>query len=232
MNYHIFLCFYLFYFVKSITINKYSKFLKNKSIYHVFNDVIKQDLKNPIIFNGIKSPLKKDFFKILSELNDIPFKEYTFDYFMMEHPHVNNKNSILYVNDFLVGHGRILNHYEENILLNLNKNNNLIVFQSDDINLIPFKDTNIIRHFPIINFPEIKKKEIIQYIYDIITLNKYIDDLYILNWIKYDIENLDLEKLNILLYEINNISKNILDSNNLDSNDLYDNINKIISSLQ
>jgi len=227
MNYNIFLCFFLFYFVKSITINKYSKFLKNKSIYHVFNDVIKQDLKNPIIFDSIKSPLKKDFFKIISELNDIPFKEYTFDYFMMEHPHVNNKNSILYVNDFLVGHGRILNHYEENILLNLNKNSNLIVFHSDNINLIAFKDTNIIRHFPIINFPEINKKEIIQYIYDIITVNKYNDDLYNLNWNKYDIEKLNLEKLNILLYELNNTSKN-----NLDSNDLYNNIDKIIYSLQ
>lgn len=227
MNFSICLYFYVFYSVKSITINKYSNFLKNKNIYYVFNDVVKQDLKNPIIFDSIKSPLKKSFFKIISELNDIPFKEYTFDYFMMEHPHVNNKNSILYVNDFLVGHGRILNHYEENILLNLNKNNNLIVFHTDDINSIAFKDTNIIRHFPIINFPEINKKEIIQYIYDIITINKYNDDLYNLNWIKYDIEKLDLEKLNILLYKLNN-----LDKNNLDSNDLYNNVNKMIDSLQ
>lgn len=222
MKSYIFLYFYLFNFVKSITINKYSKFLKNKSVYNVFNDFLKLDLKEPIIFNGIKSPFKKDFCKIISELNNIPFKEYTFDYFMMEHPYVNNEKSILYVNDFLIGHGRILNHYEENILLNLHKNSNLIVFQSDDIKSISFKDTNIIRHFPIINFPEINKKEIIQYIYDIITINKYNNDLYNLNWIKYDIEKLDLEKLNILLYELN-INKNNLDSNH--------NINKMIDSL-
>jgi len=222
MKSYIFLYFYLFNFVKSITINKYSKFLKNKSVYNIFNDFLKLDLKEPIIFDSIKSPLKKDFCKIVSELNDIQFKEYTFDCFIMELPYVNNKNSILYVNDFLIGHGRILNHYEENILLNLGKNSNLIVFQSDDIKSISFKDTNIIRHFPIINFPEINKKEIIQYIYDIITINKYNNDLYNLNWIKYDIEKLDLEKLNILLYELN-ISKNNLDSNN--------NINKMIDNL-
>lgn len=225
MKYPIFLCFYIFCFVKSVTINKYSRFLKNKSIHSVFNDIIKQELKSPIIFNGVKTPLKKDFCKIISELNDIPFKEYTFDYFMMNHPHVNNKNSILFVNDFLVGHGRILNHYEENILLNLNKNSNLIVFQSDDIKSISFKDNNIIRHFPIINFPEINKKEIIQYIYDIITLNKYNDDLYNLNWIKYDIEKLNFEKINMLLYELNNITKK-----NLDNLDNSININEMIES--
>ena len=221
----IFLYFYLFYFVKSITINKYSNFLKNKNVYNVFNDFLKVDLKESIIFNGIKSPLKKDFCKIISEINDIPFKEYTFDCFIMELPYINNKNSILFVNDFLVGHGRILNHYEESILLNLNKNSNLIVFQTDDIKSIPLKDTNIIRNFPIINFPEINKKEIIQYIYDIITINKYNDDLYNLNWIKYDIEKLNLEKLNILLYELNNISKNNVNPNYLD------NINEMIDSL-
>jgi hypothetical protein len=222
----IFLYFYLFCFVKSIMIDRYSRFLKNKSIYSIFNDIINQKLKKPIILNGVKTPLKKDFCKIISELNDITFKEYRFDSFMTELPYVNNKNSLLYINDFLVGHGRILNHYEENILLNLNKNSNLIVLNTDNINTIPFKDSNIIRHFPIIQFPEINKREIIQFIYDTITINDYDEDLYNLNWINYNIEKLDFEKINILAFELNSLYKK-----NKDFKLLNNNVNNIIDSL-
>jgi hypothetical protein len=222
----LFLYFYLI-IVKSITINKYPKFLKNKSIYSIFNDLIKVEIKEPIILNGVKSSFKKDFCKLMSESNNIPFKEYTFDHFMLDLPHINNKKSLLYINDFLIDHGRILNNYEENILLNLNKNSNLIVLQADNIQTIAFKDSNIIRQFPIINFPEINKKEFVQYIYDLITINKYDNDLYNLNWMNYDIEKLDFEKINILLYELDNLKKK-----KVDLKYLHNNINNIIYSLE
>ena len=212
--------------IESLMVDKYPKFMKNKSIYTFFNDLIKKDMKDPIIFNGKKSPLKMDFCKLVSELNNIQFKEYRFDSFMTELPYVNNKNSLLYINDFLVKHGRILNHYEVNILLNLNKNSNLIVLNTDDINTIPFKDSNIIRHFEIIQFPEINKREIIQFIYDTITINNYDTDLYNLNWINYNIEKLDFEKINILVFELDNLYKK-----NKDFKLLNDNVNNIIDSL-
>ena len=210
--------------IESLIVDKYPKFMKNKSIYTFFNDLIKKDMKDPIIFNGKKSPLKMDFCKLVSD--NIQFKEYRFDSFMTELPYVNNKNSLLYINDFLVKHGRILNHYEENILLNLNKNSNLIVLNTDDINTIPFKDSNIIRHFQIIQFPEINKREIIQFIYDTITINNYDTDLYNLNWINYNIEKLDFEKINILVFELDNLYKK-----NKDFKLLNDNVNNIIDSL-
>jgi hypothetical protein len=101
-------------------------------------------MKKPVILNGIETPLKKDFCKVISEINNIPFKEYRFDSFMTELPHVNNENCLLYINDFLVKHGRILNHYEENILLNINKNSNLIVLNTEfkDIHFSPITKKN------------------------------------------------------------------------------------------
>jgi hypothetical protein len=221
----LFLYFYL-YFTNAVKINSYIRFFKNKSIYSIFNDLIKIENKEPIILNGDKTPFKKDFCRYISNINNIPFKEYSFHTFMTEFPHINNDKSLLYIDDFLIGNGRILNHYEENILLNLNRNSNLIVFQSDNIQTIPFKDQLIIRRFPIIQFPEIKKKDIVQYIYDTITLYNYDPNLYTINWSIYNIDNLDFEKINILLFELDHMNKN-----NIDFNFLKNNINSIIDSL-
>jgi hypothetical protein len=191
--------------VNSLYDNRYLNFFKKKTIHSEFNDLLKKNLKEPIILNSIKSPLSKDFCKIISELNNIPFKEYTFDYFMKHFPHINNDNSLLYINDFLIGYGRILNKYEEDILSNLCKNTNLLVFHADNIKEISFKDNNIIRYFQIIDFSDIKKKEIVQFILDTIQIKKYNDDLFYLNWIKYDIEKLDFEKINMLLHDLNEL---------------------------
>lgn len=221
--------FIFFYFsilcIESLNINKYHMF-KNKNIHLIFSDIINIKLKRPIIFNGLKSPLKKNFCQIFAKENNIMFKEYRFDSFMLERPYVDYENSLLYINDFLIGNGRIFNHYEQNILLNINRNSNLIVFQADDIKNIPFKDNNIIRRFPIIEFPKIDKKEIIQYIYDTITINKYNSNLYDLNWNKYDVEKLDFEKINILLYELH-----CMNNDNIELIFLQNNINNIIDDL-
>jgi hypothetical protein len=225
MNFIILLFFYISY-VNSILTNRYINIFKNKNIYNTFHQLIKPNIKEPIILNGNKTPLKKDFCKFISELNDINFKEYRFDRFMLELPHVNYENSILFINDFLIGNGRILNHCEENILLNLNKNTNLIVFQTDNIDSISFKDSKIISRFPIIQFPKITKRELTQYIYDVITFNKYETDLYNLNWINYDIENLDFEKINMLLFELD-----IMNKNNVSLKEIHNHINSIIDSL-
>jgi hypothetical protein len=231
MNYIIFFYFCAFFVnsinsINSINFNRTPLFLKKTSIYFFLNDAVKNDLKDPVIYNGELSPFRKDFCKIISEINNIPFKEYTLDKFMYDMPHINNMNCMLYINDFLIGNGRIFNHYEKDILLNINKNSNLILLHSDNIEKIPIKDNDFTRRFPIIQFPKINKKDIIQYIYDTITFNKYDTDLYNLNWIKYNIESLDFEKINILLFELDSMFKN-----NISFNIIHNNINIIIDSL-
>jgi len=209
-----------------LKLNEYPKFLQNKNIYSDLNDIIKHNMKNPIILNSFKTPFKMDLCKIISEQNNIKFKEYTFDSFMNEVPFLNNKNSLLYVNDFLINHGRIFNHYEENILYNIHQNSNLIVFNTENLNAIAFKDLNLIRYFKIYEFPQIDKREIIQYCYDNITINNYDTELYNLDWITFNIEQLNFEKINILIYLINNMFKN---KKNL--NLINENVNNIINYL-
>jgi len=201
-----------------LKLNEYPKFIQNKNIYSDLNDIVKHNMKNPVILNGVKTPFKMDLCKIISEQNNVKFKEYTFDTFITELPHVNNKNSLLYINDFLIKHGRILNHYEENILFNLHQNSNLIVFNTENLNTVPFKDINIIRYFKIYEFPEIDKREIIQYCYDNITVNNYDSELYNLDWITFNIEKLDFEKINILMYLMNNMFKKKKNINVLNEN--------------
>ena len=225
----IFFLFFYSFFVNSLKIDNYVNFLKKKAIYGILDKLILSNTKEPIILNGNKSPFKKDICKYISDINNVAFKEYRFDSFMLEFPHVHNENSLIYVNDFLVGNGRIFNHYEENVISNLNKNSNLIVFQSDNIDTIAFKDANIIRKFMTINFPEITKKEIVQYIYDTITINNYDSNLYCINWIKYNIQNLGFEKIDKLLKNTNTMFKQDLDFkfilNNIDN--IIDNITDI-----
>ena len=79
----------------------------------------------------------------------------------------------------------------------------MIILQSDNIENIPFKDNNIIKRYNILEFPKITKKDVIHYIHDMIHLCNYNNDMYILNWNSYDIENFNFEYLNMLLFQIN-----------------------------
>ena len=81
--------------------------------------------------------------------------------------------------------------------------------------------------FEIIKFPHIEKKDIIKYIFDIILEYNYKDDLLLLNWIKYDIELLNIEKINMLLFELNDMMIN----DNVQINDIHKYINFFIDGL-
>lgn len=192
----------------SIKLNFNSRFLKNKPIYIELTNLIKDEYKNPIILDGEISPFKKDFCELICKINKIKYREYEFSDFIEKLPYLIHKDSVLYINDFLVKNGRILSNYEENRLLELRRDSNLIIFQSDNINNIPIKDNNIVKLFKIIRFPEFNKKDIIHYIYDTIEYNEYSDNLIWINWNNYDINKLNFEKINILLYEINRIFDN------------------------
>jgi hypothetical protein len=222
------LCLFIVFFTIQTTVSllTHTSFLKNKSIYSELNKRLSVEIKEPIILNSSKTTQKQEFCNFICTLNNLHFREYTFDDFMQELPHNNFKRSLIYVNDFLVGNGRILNSYEEEILKYLRSTSNLIVLNSENIDTIPFKDINIIRKFPIIQYPVLTKKDIVQYLYVITNFNKYNDKLYLINWKNYDVETLNFENLNILLYEINNLLNN--------GNNLYNiepNINDMIKLL-
>jgi len=199
----------IFYFciiLKEVfSLNIIPTFLKKSPIYHEINNLILNNVKTQFILNGDQNKLKKDLCYIIAQNNNINFKEYTFDKFMLKLPYTSHDNSLIYINDFLVKNGRILNFYEEEILLYLSKSSNLIVLESDNIETIPIKDINIIRRFKILQFPKIDKKQIIHHIYDIINKYNYHTDLYLFNWNVYNIEKLTFENINILLFEINNM---------------------------
>ena len=126
--------------------------------------------------------------------------------------------------DFLPKKGRVFNSYEKEILLHLKNNSNLIIFNSKSIKNI--KDKHLIKKFDIYKFPRLRKIDIINYIYDIIDIEKYDDTLYILNWNNYsNIEKMNFEEINILLFEINSMFQN-----NIPLNIIHTSIDDIINS--
>jgi len=166
--------------------------------------------KKPIILNSnidykttFKSKFKRNFLQNYAEKNNVLYKQCSFDKFIENTLYLDTQDSLIYVDDFLVKNGRILTIYEEQILLNFPYTSNLIIFESENIKTIPYKDNNIIRHYPIVEFPEITKKDIVQYIYDFITARKYNSNLFLIDWKKFDIEYLDIDVLNKILYQVN-----------------------------
>ena len=181
-------------------------FLKKKFIYPEITNILTSELDNkPIILNGVNTILKRDLCIFISRENNFKFKEYSFDEFIINLPYKDYTQTLFFVNDFLVGNGRILNHYEQEKILNIPHTNNVIILQTNNIERIPIKDNEIIRNFKILEFPKLFKKDLIKYINDTITINYYDNDMYLLNWYSYDIEKLDFEDINILLFEINNM---------------------------
>ena len=195
-------------------INRYLRFFSKKSIFNTLDNILKENIKSPCILNGKKTELKKNMCQILANKNNINFEEYSFDEFILYKPYdtikpINNiKSSLIYINDFLLNDGRIFNKYEEDILINLKKTEDLIIFESINIDKIVYKDINIINKFNILEFPNNNKADIVEYIYDTIFHNKYNDKLLDIKWKSFDIECINFEKINIMLFELNNHHNN------------------------
>lgn len=202
-------------------------FLKRYDIRNELSNLLyKNDLKT-VILNGEKTTLKKEYCRLFCQINNFRFKRFSYDKFIHKLPFNKYEKTLLYIDDFLVGNGRILNHYEENILKNIPKTSNLIIFESDNIDTIPLKDLNLIRYFKILEFPKITKRDIIIYINDMIMFYEYNSEMYMLNWSEYiDIEKLSLEKINILLFEINEMM-----TKNIKFRIIHNQINNLINGL-
>ena len=218
---------YLISYLLFQTINGYLIYPKffNNDVSKKINLLLKNEVKNPIIIDGVKTPLKKDLCKIIAQQNYIPFCEYNFKDFILHLPHLINQESLIYVPDFLIDNGRILYQHEYEILKEMYPIKPLIVFESENIKTIPLKDTYLIKRFSIYDFPEISKKEINRYISDLISIFKYNDDLFLLNMTQYNIDKLNLEKIAMLIFELNNLYN---ENNNIDY--VNNQINEIIES--
>jgi hypothetical protein len=180
-------------------------FLQKKNVYKQLMNYIFNDVEVPIILNGNKTHFKKDFCKIFCEINNITFNDYYFNDFILKKPFNHKIPSMIYVNDFLVDSGRYLNEYEKYVLLNINQKKHLIILESTNIDKIMFKSESLINRFKKIYFPDINKEYIQNYIYYCINFNKYSHELYLLNWLSYDIDKLNIEKIDILLNILNNL---------------------------
>lgn len=213
--------------VFSFTVLQNVNFIKNNKIYPQLSNLLNTDDNKVIILNGEKTLLKRDLCHYLCKINNFSFEENDFNSFILNTPYLKEEQTMIFVNDFMIGNGRILNHFEEQRLLSIPKTTNVIILQSDNIEQIPFKNNEFIRNFKILEFPKINKKDIIRYIYDMIELHQYNDNMYILNWNKYDVEQIDFESLNILLFQINDMI-----TKEMDMNKIHFNMNKIIKILK
>ena len=207
----------------------YSSFLSKNPLHKKLSELILNDFKkSPIILDGNKLLFKKMYCKFLCHRFKINFKEYSFNNFILKKPYLNSDKTLIYVNDFLIKKDIILNEYEKSILSNIYTYNNLIIFQSINIkkNINTLNDKNLIDSFPIYQFPSLSKIDIIDYIYDMVNFQGYNLDLNLLNWNKYNIELLNYETLNILLFELNSMYQE-----DLSLEKLHNRVNNIIESL-
>jgi hypothetical protein len=193
--------------IKTIKPTKVDKLFKRLDIYNDISLNIQSKMKNPIILNGPETPLKKDFIENIFESSFISVCSYSFNKFVFEKPYIFNINTAIFVDDFLINDGRQFNKEESDILLNLRNNANYIIFNANNIETIPYQDKRINGRFEVLNFPLIGKKDLVHYIYDIIHNNEFNDDMFCIDWEKYDIDLLSLSKINSLVKDVEHLLK-------------------------
>lgn len=186
---------------------KIPSFVKKHNSYRILSNVLDEQSKIPIILDGKNEAYKKEVCQVISYTKKKQFIEVSYDTFLKEVPFLKYNNSLIYVNDFLIKNGRIFNEYETNLLNGIYNDSNMIVFNSDDLNNIYFKDDSIIKNYQLIKFPQIKKKYILLYIKNIIKKYNYHEYLYSLPWTDICLENLNFEMINMLIFELSTIKK-------------------------
>ena len=218
-----------YFLCNSMLLPKYKNFMKRKHEYKQLMNLINSNEKRPILLNGHKTCFKKEFCKIFSEVNNITFREYNFNQFIIDLPHKKYRNNIIYVSDFYVNNGRLFNKYEEYIVSNLVQHTNLIIFESEIINIEKNLNANLLfSNIKKIEFPEITTKDIENdYIYYAISFYKYNPSMNLLSWRSYDIDKLDIEKINLLLFTLNDMF-----NQHYTLRKIHNNVNNIIEFIE
>ena len=204
--------------------------IKRKDIYRDLSIII-QDRKhdtyiiNDSIFNN--QYMKKDVAKLIFEDNLINFKELSFNEFMIKKPNLFCRNTAFYINDYLINDGRILNDEEK--LHILKKNSNYILLQVNDMDIIPIKDNHFNKKIRMLDFPVLSRKDVINYIYELIEHFHYNEHLYLVDWDSFDIDKLNFSDIHVLLDKIEKyfFKYNTIDLNNINQQ----NLNKYIMTI-
>ena len=166
--------------------------------------LIKSGTNIPILLDG-NSEFKHFKYDVLEHISSLEKKEFiqtSYSNFIKCVPHLQKKDSVIYVPDFLICNGRIFNEYEIQFMKNLNLNSNIIILGSDNLNKITFKDGDMNKCFNIITFPNIRRVHLISHIKTIVIKNNYDPYLITLPWNSVPLEKLNLELINILLFEL------------------------------
>jgi hypothetical protein len=213
-------------------INAYLIYPSYFSELHIASDLKKEILaKKPIILNGDPTSWKIDLYDMIATTQGLKIKKTSFNNFMKNMPHLYLKNTGIIVTDFCVKHGRIFDFYEKEILKSLCKTTNHITFLADNLDTITFKDIDLIKEFPIYHFPKLSDRHVKKHIYEMINLYGYNDLMYLIDWNKYNVLSIQLEQLNILLFEVNEFLKNKLISSTMIDKLIKDMINTMIYRL-
>ena len=121
-------------------------------VYREIKLLITSDFQETVIMNGTQLFLKKKYLEMSCKYHNFTFYSTTFNDFVEKKPHLCMSHTLIYVDDFLVKHGRIFNHYESEMLHRIPDTSNAIVLNADNILQTPFKDYDIIRLFRIVDF--------------------------------------------------------------------------------
>jgi hypothetical protein len=214
---------------------KYLEYLNNNENKNFIEKIIKSKQSHLLFLNGLKIPLKKDFCHLISKKNNIPFEEWTMNKFMCKKPILHKSNHLFYIKDF--DFTKLNDNSFDKELLFEENNKNIIIcnihIQNNNINNI---DDAVLKKFRIVNFTDIN---ITKLIFKMIDENSYNSHLKMIDWnFFYGIQELNLEKINILLFELDSLFQNnvyiqklyefnsrynIDNNQNIDNNDNNDN---------
>lgn len=189
--------------------SKYNTILHNKKVNNFMNNLIEDKNKIKII-NNLDQDFCIDCIEYYLLNNNFKYDQLIFDNFLYEK--FNNKKDYIIVEDFMINYGRTLYDDEKYIMNNYDKNPKIILHVNDYDNIV-LKDEQFIKKYEIYNFPYINKNEVLNYIYDLVDFYKYNNKILLINWKKYNIEKLNFQKLENLMYKmhtcINNEKQNV-----------------------
>jgi len=177
--------------------SRFNTLIHEKEIKNTLNNLIYEDDIIKIINNPDQKWLK-DCFEIYCHNEKISFESISYHNFFND---LYTPTDFIFVEDFMVGYGRILIDIEKDKIRKYNKNSKLILHVNDYSNLV-LKEDEFIKKYKTYSFPKITKRHINNYIFNMIEYYQYHKDLFLINWKKFDIDKLDYHKLEDILFSM------------------------------
>ena len=191
---------YLFTNINSFEFsNSKNNLLLNKiEIKNTLIDLI-DDTDNIKIINNPGQKFCKDCFEIYCYQNNLEYEIISYNNFYNNI--FNHQKKFIFVEDFMINYGRTLTNKEKEVILNYNQKQK-VIFNIDDYENIVLKDDSFIKKLKIYNFPKICKRDIFNYIFNLIEYYDYNQNLQLINWNKFNIDKLSLKEIEDLIFNI------------------------------